>query len=236
MAKFEELMNVMKTMESSEIAMVLLLVGVILILLIFSAIKRGDNKNSPQGRESQRTAPTFESLSPLPDEKPSQDQSVGSALKPAPDPQIEAEINPLDSLEAEAKVQFVVSNLPSSEVPQDSILRRHYDALHKVMAVSKVSPVVQESLAEDSCSSIKSAIEQAVIKQTQTTATKATAIDQFVVSGTASVPEDSVLKRHFIQQIKTEIQNGMSPRPSDSVLQRHYDSHIRYELEKRFAS
>jgi len=233
MAKFEELMNVMKTMESSEIAMVLLLVGVILVLLIFSAIKRGDNKNSPQGRESQRTAPTFESLSPLPDEKPNQDQWVGSKLKPEPDTQVEAEINPSGSLEPEPKVQAVVSSVQSSEVPQDSILRRHYDALHKVMAVSNVSPVVQESLADDSCSSIKSSIEQAVIKQTQTTAT---AIVQSFVNGTASMPEDSVLKRHFSQQIKTQIQDEMAPRPSDSVLKRHYDSHIRYELEKRLAS
>lgn len=236
MAKFEELMRVMKAMESSEIAMVLLLVGVILILLIFSAIKRGDNKNSPQGRESQRTAPTFETLSPLLDEKPSQDQRGDPVLKPAPDTQVEVEINPSGSLEPEPKVQPVVSNVQSSEVPQDSILRRHYDALHKVMAVSNESPVVNKSLTDDSCSSIKSTIEQAVMKQTQTTATKATAIVQVVVSGTASMPEDSVLKRHFIHQIKTEIQAGMSPRPSDSVLKRHHDSHILYELEKRIAS
>jgi hypothetical protein len=215
-------------MESSEIAMVLLLVGVILMLLIFSAIKRGDNKNSPQGRESQRTAPTFESLSPLPDEKPNQDQWVGSKLKSSPDTQVKAEINPSGSLEPEVKVQAVVSNLQSSEVPQDSILRRHYDASHKVMAVSKVSPVVKESLADDSYSSIKS-----TIKQTQTTATT---IVQSFVNGTVSMPEDSVLKRHFIQQIKTEIQHEMSPRPNDSVLKRHYDSHMRYELEKRLAS
>ncbi len=47
------------------------------------------------------------------------------------------------------------------------------------------------------------------------------------------VPEDAVLRRHFISQLRTEIQTDLSPRPADSILQRHYDALVAAELENR---
>lgn len=53
------------------------------------------------------------------------------------------------------------------------------------------------------------------------------------------VPEDSVLRRHFITQLRSEIERELhAPRPchsSDSILQRHYDAMVDAELENRLA-
>jgi FtsZ-interacting cell division protein ZipA len=42
----------------------------------------------------------------------------------------------------------------------------------------------------------------------------------------AQIPEDSVLRRHFLTQLMTEIESEVFPRPTDSILKRHYDSLI----------
>lgn len=47
------------------------------------------------------------------------------------------------------------------------------------------------------------------------------------------MPEDSVLKRHYITQLRSEIEMELFPRPTDSTLQRHYDSLVAAELENR---
>ena len=53
---------------------------------------------------------------------------------------------------------------------------------------------------------------------------------------TAVLPEDSVLKRHFLTHLRAEIEAELFPRPSDSILQRHYDAMVAAELEKRLAT
>ncbi|MDD4914611.1 MAG: hypothetical protein PHW13_06195 [Methylococcales bacterium] len=50
------------------------------------------------------------------------------------------------------------------------------------------------------------------------------------------VPEDSVLRRHYITQLRSEIVLELYPRPSDSTLQRHYDALVETELENRLAT
>lgn len=44
------------------------------------------------------------------------------------------------------------------------------------------------------------------------------------------VPEDAVLRRHFINHLRMEIEAGLHPRPVDSVLQRHYDTLVEAKL------
>lgn len=47
------------------------------------------------------------------------------------------------------------------------------------------------------------------------------------------LPEDSILKRHFLTQLQSEIEATLFPRPSDSMLQRHYDSLVAAKVENR---
>lgn len=48
-----------------------------------------------------------------------------------------------------------------------------------------------------------------------------------------SLPEDSILKRHFLTQLQSEIEATLFPRPTDSMLQRHYDSLVAAKVENR---
>ena len=54
--------------------------------------------------------------------------------------------------------------------------------------------------------------------------------------GAAYMPEDSVLKRHYITQLRSEIEMELFPRPTDSTLQRHYDALVTAELENRLTA
>ena len=47
------------------------------------------------------------------------------------------------------------------------------------------------------------------------------------------IPEDSMLKRHFLTQLQSEIEAALFPRPTDSILQRHYDTLVAVELKNR---
>lgn len=94
-------------------------------------------------------------------------------------------------------------------VPGDSTLRRHYLQNLVSQAESSGDVAVVSDMAAFKDSEI-SAIE-----------------DVAVVSRSASViPEDVVLKRHFIQQLRSEIEAKMPARPSDSTLKRHYDAQL----------
>lgn len=47
------------------------------------------------------------------------------------------------------------------------------------------------------------------------------------------VPEDAVLRRHFITQLRSEIEAGLAPRPADSILQRHHETLVAAKLAQR---
>lgn len=50
---------------------------------------------------------------------------------------------------------------------------------------------------------------------------------------TGVVPEDSILRRHFLTQLQSEIEATLFPRPTDSMLQRHYDTLVAAKVENR---
>ncbi|WP_031435178.1 hypothetical protein [Methylomarinum vadi] len=49
----------------------------------------------------------------------------------------------------------------------------------------------------------------------------------------SEIPEDSTLRRHFLTQLRAEVEAEFAPRPTDSTLKRHHDALIAAELEKR---
>ncbi|MDQ7091801.1 MAG: hypothetical protein Q9M50_14390 [Methylococcales bacterium] len=46
------------------------------------------------------------------------------------------------------------------------------------------------------------------------------------------IPEDSMLKRHFLANLQAEIESNFHSRPTDASLKRHYDSLIISEMDK----
>lgn len=64
----------------------------------------------------------------------------------------------------------------------------------------------------------------------------ATANEQLVVNvqqkeAHQRIPEDSVLKRHFIAQLKADIEKQHAPLPSDAVLKRHHQQLINSKIQ-----
>lgn len=126
--------------------------------------------------------------------------------------------------------------------PTDAVLRRHYDALH--------NPSVTPAPAPSATTSPPSAATQAPETKTPPAPTAKASIIELALNKESPIqsvfpksqpvapcrmPQDSVLKRHFISQLQADIEAGFSPKPSDSVLLRHYESQVASALESRLA-
>lgn len=123
------------------------------------------------------------------------------------------------SPEADMVADTQVMPQMTGEIPQDSILHRHYLANEEAKEAALHEPYPTDSvLKRHYDSSHKLVLETA---------------NQLAQVGGMPIPEDSVLKRHFIGQLRAEIESSLSPRPSDSVLRRHHESLVEFELAKR---
>ena len=49
------------------------------------------------------------------------------------------------------------------------------------------------------------------------------------------VPEDSMLRRHFLTHLRTEIEAEIMPRQIDPNLRHYYDASVAAEIQKRLA-
>lgn len=92
-------------------------------------------------------------------------------------------------------------------IPEDSTLRRHY--LQNLANIASDADTVSDKPV------VVDVAEECAIKS-----------DVIKVNPGTGIPEDVVLRRHFIQQITTETEAKMPPRPSDSTLKRHYDAQL----------
>jgi hypothetical protein len=49
------------------------------------------------------------------------------------------------------------------------------------------------------------------------------------------VPEDSMLRRHFLTHLRTEVETEIMPHPIDPNLRHYYDASVATEIQKRLA-
>lgn len=118
--------------------------------------------------------------------------------------------------------------------PTDSVLRRHYETMHNIQpAPAKAQPEAEPIIPLKASRPRGSIIELAINKDEQAATPVAVARPTVNTAAQSFLPEDSVLKRHFIQQLQAAIAAEMGPQPSDSVLKRHYDAAARLVLEQR---
>lgn len=125
--------------------------------------------------------------------------------------------------------------------PTDSTLRRHYDAMVKIQmdgpsiyAHEENVPTQEESRLED-MESGQSAVaslqdETASERESSSVAT----YDEIQAEPEAVaedwLPEDSVLRRHYLTHLQAEREALTNPYPTDSTLRRHYETMIKMEL------
>jgi len=131
--------------------------------------------------------------------------------------------------------------------PTDSILKRHYDTqvkaemekyvdgpigryahteapstttpMAKIEASDEIVTIAEPNLIAEP--SIVSSVTEAIIKNYPEQGKK------------QKMPQDSILKRHFLTHVRAQIESRFAPRPTDSILKRHYDSLIASEVEKQ---
>jgi hypothetical protein len=118
------------------------------------------------------------------------------------------------------------------QVPEDSILKRHYLANKAAEREALISPYPTDSvLRRHYDTKMKTWFEESV----QKLASSKPAFQQVIKpkEKAQKIPEDSVLRRHFLNQLQSEIEDSLCPRPTDSVLKRHYDTLVASELDKR---
>lgn len=129
--------------------------------------------------------------------------------------------------------------------PTDSMLRRHYHAhiatqldqcLNSEQAMQQliccyedhkktlVRPVQKPQAIITSSPDSKTACE-AVTPVTTTTPCKV-----------AKIPEDSMLRRHYLTKLYTQVADRLPARPTDSALRRHYDTMLENEVKKYLCS
>ncbi|MGZ5050243.1 MAG: hypothetical protein ACXWF8_02910 [Methylobacter sp.] len=131
-------------------------------------------------------------------------------VAPAPEP-VKAE--PAVVTAETVKAQAPAATAKSDSIPEDSVLRRHYVTQ---LASQAEAPQQPAPAAKPAAAPAPQAAPVAAAKNT----------------ASASIPEDSVLKRHHLNQLSAMIEAVAGPRPADSILSRHYDATVAVEFER----
>ncbi len=136
----------------------------------------------------------------------------------------------------ETSTQFV-SDTECEKTPQDSVLKRHYLA-----ALAAERSAIEAPYPTDSV--LRRHYEQRILAALRSTddfpgfdelSANAEPNQPSTDPSKPTIPEDSVLKRHFMSQLQYEIEKNFAPRPSDAVLKRHYAQMLQSKLQTRLA-
>lgn len=99
----------------------------------------------------------------------------------------------------------------SNPYPTDSVLRRHYETLHKI-----ASPQHSKTVNESEPNQPQVAAQPASVPE-------------------ASLPEDSLVQTQDQDQLRREIAAELPAPPTDSVLKRHYEGLLQTKLQQRLS-
>jgi hypothetical protein len=156
-------------------------------------------------------------------------------MQPKPAVVIEKQTIPQDSILkrhflANLRVQIEVG-YPSR--PTDSILKRHFDSFIETEMENYIYAPCQKQVA--------SSIDAAPIESTVAMPPNAAPVIESSTSSSTierqhKLPQDSILRRHFLSTMQLEIESSLPPWPSDSILKRHYNSLMCSEMAKRLES
>lgn len=105
--------------------------------------------------------------------------------------------------------------------PTDSMLRRHYDSW---MAVLQSSASAREPVPVQQVEPAAAAIQ---IEQ------KAAAVRE--LSACECLPQDSMLRRHYLTTLRCRLESALPPCPTDSMLRRHFDNWKNVQLDREIA-
>ena len=249
METLQTMMDAFGELGGTLIAVIFMLVALLLAGLIVRASQRDPKSGSVQSPKASRNRYHEEA-----EQKPMVNPVSQPAINPAPVQAFEPVHEPAQYIPEPAVThstqQIKVSAAPdlhqqsdaereaqkaalANPYPTDSVLRRHYETLHNINDTpAKIEPAVEaEEIVTPKASKPRgSIIEMAINKDEQAQPVAATPTVN--ASVTRGLPEDSVLKRHFIQQAQAHIAADIGAKPTDSVLKRHYEVLLQQALEK----
>lgn len=135
----------------------------------------------------------------------------------------------------ETKV-FQQAEQPKAEpIPQDSVLRRHYLAHKAAENEAIVNPYPTDSVLRRHYEQLLQTGFSAEVQRLAQELTVETESMAQTEESNCMIPEESVLKRHFLYQLRAEIEATLFPRPTDSILKRHFEALVESKLENRLA-
>jgi len=160
--------------------------------------------------------------------------------------------------EQQIKIQAKPIRIEKQKLPQDSILRRHFLTHLRSQIESGYPSRPTDSIlkrhfdnfiAAEMEKYVDGPMETAFTSKTRTqttakpvepahTITPASALSEppsstYAKAQKQKLPQDSILRRHFLTQLRFQIESGYPPRPTDSILKRHYDNLIATEMATR---
>lgn len=152
-----------------------------------------------------------------------------------------------EALVAEATPASVAgqnADMPSdavlSEVPEDSVLKRHYFAELAAQRHALSHPYPTDSVLRRHYrqrQSVLLEIDSPLVETTAVNPSSASVHEPILEAESKRVlPEDAVLKRHRLAMIRHEIENQYPACPSDAVLRRHYHQLIQAQIDRYLAA
>ncbi|MBL6987193.1 MAG: hypothetical protein ISR72_09185 [Methylobacter sp.] len=227
----------------------------VLLITIFIVLKNRKKCSSCPPKEAQTSKHEDPELNQqVPETKSvvnAEPGTVNSQMADAPvvtPPEPKSTDKPIVNLEPSAPPQVKETVTPPIEdtsynLPQDSILRRHY-LTHVCTMIESLAPVQPTesvlcrhyhtmtftTLAH--CLSNKNAMEQLIADYqinkpiVSIEPTKVRVPTKVTLENNSSLPQDSILRRHYLAHVCNMIESLAPLRPTESVLSRHYDMMI----------
>ncbi len=184
-------------------------------------VKRLVSEQAGQGRQGQAITLAPRSEPPLAEPEPS------PGIIAEAEPTLPAESDMPTDLTAPAAARdsgpAPVFAEAEFQVPQDSVLNRHYWAQRAAERAAIEQPYPTDSVLLRHFRQKQAAGLQLPVQAADAdSAAEPVAAEQSISGAAAAVPEDSVLKRHFLANARNLVEQNCGPRPSDSVLCRHH--------------
>jgi hypothetical protein len=136
----------------------------------------------------------------------------------------------------------------AAHVPQDSMLRRHYISHVRAMLEALTLPRPTDSALRrhyeqliasqlEHCLTDNVAIETVLARyqahqMSLSARTKVEAQTAMQTTYAVLIPQDSMLRRHYLTHLRSMLEALTAPRPTDSALRRHYEQLISSQLEE----
>ncbi|WP_024298268.1 hypothetical protein [Methylomicrobium lacus] len=231
-------------------------IGVITPFIVWSACRKADQETAAaiqaagqrrqQAARQERTpeTPTVQTVAASVIEETVSIPAEIAVIDPSPvaEPRPAAEPQPKVEVEAQPASALYPKPDPAHEQPQDSMLRRHF-ITHLAAAAKPSAP----ARSTDSTPSVPTRPTDSMLaRHYDAMLAKRTAVDSarpvvtpvtpvaFAAAKSCSsgcsdpvkLPEDSLLRRHFLATfpVKIEAQQPLPERPTDSMLGRHFDA------------